>query len=254
MWRAVSNYLTVYTLDDNDAAMSFLARRSFRYQLVDEGSEAEKQTQSSNFNYNRFPWLLSLVIGIFAFLFGALFGVFILAPQPAADLQRQPPTPKFPGIARPDIDINVISQTFWYNRTFGEAPDHKGTAEAWESIVPLGQGTVRFPHESQNLYTLSVVHQLHCLWSIHGSLYSTSRNNHAETSDAHMRHCFDYIRQGLMCASDTSLEPVDPKLGGVTGWGNERVCRDYQQVVAWAEDHRVSDLRGFQETPHHHRK
>ncbi|KAJ6779802.1 hypothetical protein PWT90_01494 [Aphanocladium album] len=114
--------------------MAFFARRSFRYQLVDKDSEAEKQTKHSALN-SRLPWLLTLLIAIFAFLFGALFGVFILAPQ-------QPPVPRASvpqpssGIPTPDIDINVIPQTFHYNRTFGEAPDHKGTAEAWVSIVP----------------------------------------------------------------------------------------------------------------------
>jgi hypothetical protein len=48
-----------------------------------------------------------------------------------------------------------------------------------------------------------------------------------------------------MCAADATLEPVDPILGGVTGWGNDRSCRDYSKVAAWAEDHRVNNLRGF---------
>ena len=30
-----------------------------------------------------------------------------------------------------------------------------------------------------------------------------------------------------MCAADSNLEPVDAALGGVTGWGSEKVCRDY---------------------------
>ena len=69
-----------------------------------------------------------------------------------------------------------------------------------------------------------------------------------------MRHCFDYIRQSLICAADATLEPVDPALGGVTGWGNLRVCRDYDALTAWAETHRVNNLRGFRQTPegHHH--
>jgi hypothetical protein len=67
-----------------------------------------------------------------------------------------------------------------------------------------------------------------------------------------MRHCFDYLRQTLMCAADATLEPVDPALGGVTGWGTARVCRDYGALAAWAEAHRVNNLHGFRQTPESH--
>lgn len=66
-----------------------------------------------------------------------------------------------------------------------------------------------------------------------------------EHAMSHMRHCFDYLRQSLMCAADSSLEPVDSMLGGVTGWGNERFCRDYAALVTWAEHRRVSNMEGF---------
>jgi hypothetical protein len=55
-----------------------------------------------------------------------------------------------------------------------------------------------------------------------------------------------------MCAGDATLEPVDPQLGGVTGWGNARTCRDYSAVVAWAEAHRVNNLQGFRDSHESH--
>jgi len=57
-------------------------------------------------------------------------------------------------------------------------------------------------------------------------------------SPGHVRHCIDYLRQSIMCAADTNLEPIDPKLGGVTGWGNPRKCRDIVQVIHWADQWR----------------
>lgn len=53
----------------------------------------------------------------------------------------------------------------------------------------------------------------------------------------HVRHCFDYLRQSIMCAADSNIEPVDKKLGGVTGWGSVRVCRSFDTLVAWASEH-----------------
>ena len=55
----------------------------------------------------------------------------------------------------------------------------------------------------------------------------------------HLRYCFDYLRQSLMCISDTNLEPVDLSLGGVTGWEFKRTCRDFERVKDWAEQNRA---------------
>ncbi|KAM0814057.1 putative Tat pathway signal sequence [Seiridium cardinale] len=51
---------------------------------------------------------------------------------------------------------------------------------------------------------------------------------------------------------DATLEHVDPDLGGVTGWGGARLCRNYSKLVTWAEKHRVNNLRGFLESAHDH--
>ncbi|KAL4887399.1 hypothetical protein BJY04DRAFT_212436 [Aspergillus karnatakaensis] len=160
-----------------------------------------------------------------------------------------------------EVRSNTSLAVFVYNRTFGDDPRVDGnTIAAWDSIVPVGQGTVRYAHGSgkPTLYTLSAVHQLHCLWSIYQNYYEALHSRpdaqaqpHLESRpdsppvEPHMRHCFDYLRQSLMCASDSTFEPVDPKLGGVTGWGTERVCRDYAELRVWAEARRVSDGRGF---------
>ena len=53
--------------------------------------------------------------------------------------------------------------------------------------------------------------------------------------------CIDYLRQSLMCHADTNLEPVDWEAGGVTGWGSQRTCRNYQAVVEWANEFRTHD-------------
>ncbi|PLB51575.1 hypothetical protein P170DRAFT_461780 [Aspergillus steynii IBT 23096] len=160
------------------------------------------------------------------------------------------------------IPLPTHKQIFLYNKTFGADPQTDNTTvAAWDSLLPainpypvlgnkqtVGQSSVRYPPGSQNIYTLSVAHQLHCLWSIHQNYYSAVHGAPDRQGDhiaAHMRHCFDYLRQSLICASDSTLEPVDTKLGGVTGWGSERVCRDYAALSEWAEGRRVSNARGF---------
>ncbi|PHH90571.1 hypothetical protein CDD83_3258 [Cordyceps sp. RAO-2017] len=58
---------------------------------------------------------------------------------------------------------------------------------------------------------------------------------HAHTGVDHIRHCFDYLRQALMCAADTNLEPINLETRAVNGWGVERKCRDYEAIKDWAE-------------------
>ncbi|KAI1262687.1 hypothetical protein F5Y18DRAFT_149700 [Xylariaceae sp. FL1019] len=164
----------------------------------------------------------------------------------------------------PDIPPSVdglpafpyVERTFSYNRTFGADPaENKFTEDAWDSLVPLGQGTVRSSNTSSQVYTLSVMHQLHCLWSIHQSFYTILHKNPTEADMQdfpHIRHCFDYIRQALMCSADTSLEPVDLVLGGVTGWNGTHICRDFSSVARWSEHHRTNNLRGFRDAHEAH--
>ncbi|KAK1975432.1 hypothetical protein LZ30DRAFT_605645, partial [Colletotrichum cereale] len=57
----------------------------------------------------------------------------------------------------------------------------------------------------------------------------------------HAWHCFDYIRQSLMCCGDTSLEGADPfnPPSRTLGFGTTHVCRDYDAIFKYAEEHRL---------------
>lgn len=58
-------------------------------------------------------------------------------------------------------------------------------------------------------------------------------------SSPHAAHCFDYLRQSVQCSSDTNIEPYDWDLDGISGWGVERACKDYDQVKKYAEEQRA---------------
>ena len=63
-------------------------------------------------------------------------------------------------------------------------------------------------------------------------------------STAHMKHCFDYICQALVCAADLTLEPLLPPQKGISpgadGWGVEHTCRRWDEVLKWTEERRAS--------------
>lgn len=52
-------------------------------------------------------------------------------------------------------------------------------------------------------------------------------------SPPHVRHCIDLIRNALFCRPDTTIELKDEKLGGVTGFGTEHMCVDWENLVDW---------------------
>ncbi|KAI0541842.1 hypothetical protein GGR58DRAFT_389050 [Xylaria digitata] len=84
-------------------------------------------------------------------------------------------------------------------------------------------------------YMMSVFHQLHCLSYIvdHYQRGYASANLTEEVAH-HSVHCFDYLRQSIMCAADTNLEG-DTEAG--PGWGSDHQCADYDAVLAWANQH-----------------
>ncbi|PVH68580.1 hypothetical protein DL98DRAFT_440897, partial [Cadophora sp. DSE1049] len=66
----------------------------------------------------------------------------------------------------------------------------------------------------------------------------------------HWDHCFDYLRQALMCTADTTLEELERNevgevIGRVDGWGTEHVCRDWEGLKGWAQGHRGTDDGGI---------
>lgn len=65
-----------------------------------------------------------------------------------------------------------------------------------------------------------------------------------EINTPHLMHCWDYLRQGIMCNADTTLEWITPPdESGSTGWGYQHTCRNFQQVFEWAEKHRFREWK-----------
>ena len=64
-----------------------------------------------------------------------------------------------------------------------------------------------------------------------------------------MKHCFDYLRQALMCAADMTLEPLRPHQAGtkpgVNGWGMEHTCRHWDEVRMWTEKRKATGQSGI---------
>ncbi|KAF2663830.1 hypothetical protein BT63DRAFT_460952 [Microthyrium microscopicum] len=176
------------------------------------------------------------------------------------------------------IDVRVVRKVFQPNDNFSIFSGNK-SSEAWSSMRPAGGGFLEINKRHQRQlrlapgiqqpygadhYGVSVFHQLHCLEMIRnnyynlltGELQSTTRDQLLQldynSSEAylhkHIDHCFDYVRQSLMCAGDVTIEPAQDAFKGVhraiNGWNVEhRKCRDWSQILEWAKKHKASIRR-----------
>ncbi|KAK0636389.1 hypothetical protein B0T17DRAFT_519028 [Bombardia bombarda] len=101
-------------------------------------------------------------------------------------------------------------------------------------------------------------HQLHCLGMMREAYYSAVQGRNstifAEASltekqrqssrRQHIGHCFDYIRQAIMCGGDMTLEwAKEPDPGReretVDGWGITHQCRNFDQGLDWVKKHKA---------------
>lgn len=111
-----------------------------------------------------------------------------------------------------------------------------------------------FPNTT--VFTTSMTHQLHCLHTILNA-YNTMSVTLSRPGlkfnpiqqPWHVNHCFEYIRQAIMCAGDVALEgaattfPVGldgEDLGGSDGWDAKHVCKDYGQVTRYLEERAIN--------------
>ncbi|KAI0882873.1 uncharacterized protein GGS22DRAFT_195606 [Annulohypoxylon maeteangense] len=147
------------------------------------------------------------------------------------------------------------------------ANDMNATRKAWMSLFPPGMGYVSMdnikdagdiPRLFQDMSTdgsgrfcVAAFHQLHCLFLIYsdfrralsGELAADSHSLHG----SHSLHCFDYLRESIICSADSALEPFRSPFdggtqgNGVDGFGSVHQCRDFKQLFDWSEKFRYTD-------------
>lgn len=118
-----------------------------------------------------------------------------------------------------------------------------------------GLGYVNNTQIAPDFSVISVFHQLHCLYTLRRAYFAEQAGDKelqdfdfGHDRNEHAGHCFEYLRQSLMCSADSSVEPAHvEKKGGqeFLGWDVPRMCRNYDQLKNWAEERRAFDAHGF---------
>ncbi|KFY79155.1 hypothetical protein V499_01814 [Pseudogymnoascus sp. VKM F-103] len=137
-----------------------------------------------------------------------------------------------------------------------------GNRSVWDMLFPLGAGFVEvqkpwnyglrggFPvpntEVATEIYSISMFHQLYCL-SILRDAFGRDRDvSENQAAENNLGHCFDYLRQAIMCTGDTTLETAlvnadGDVIPGFDGWGDVHECRSYEAIFDFAAAHRVKD-------------
>ncbi|KIM81579.1 hypothetical protein PILCRDRAFT_8628 [Piloderma croceum F 1598] len=92
---------------------------------------------------------------------------------------------------------------------------------------PLGNGFVDLGPEGRT-FGVAMFHQMHCLQKIREAIVQGDAGHHT-------RHCLNLLRQVVLCAGDTTLDPLNSP-HGTDGLGVVHVCRDWQKVYDFVED------------------
>ncbi|CRG89182.1 hypothetical protein PISL3812_06218 [Talaromyces islandicus] len=212
--------------------MSFEQSKPDEPLMSGEGNFIEESKSESK--KSTLMWSFAVVLTAFVF-----FRLGIAAGKYQPETERD-------GLLNPDGSVKVFME---YNSTFTQRPSPESN-NAWDSLFPKGVGFIKHPTIAPETSGLVVFHALHCLNALRQVYYAAiddtlppDHEEHSHLTDPHhVRHCFDYLRQSLMCSADTNLETVDKELKGVTGWGFDRTCRDYESVKAWAEEHWANEI------------
>lgn len=111
-----------------------------------------------------------------------------------------------------------------YNVTTAEA------AQEWIVALPSGDGSYRLhspqtKSEANRAVFVSMYHELHCIQTFAVALVENQKEQWS-----HFRHCFNYIRQMVMCRPDLTVEAgrfVDDQFVTTTP-GSVHVCQDWR--------------------------
>ena len=106
----------------------------------------------------------------------------------------------------------------------------------WKQLVPPDGGVIRLENDDTP-YTISFFHQLRCLDVIRDAVYKSRTNGTVPIAKA--RHCLNYLRQMVLCRSDTYLESAYSLTAKHTvEITTPKTCQDWSQVYDAARRNR----------------
>ncbi|KAF2026568.1 hypothetical protein EK21DRAFT_92312 [Setomelanomma holmii] len=206
-------------------------------------SHASVESRKKGWTQYLLNWRLLFEIALVS---AVVYLIILLRTTPTKHLRRTP-VPKLlrkmytfhndPQYTREDMFLNESTTLHTLHNWIPLSSESRGYIRApasgsYDLPEPLQIALDR--HNDGPGYMVSVFHQLHCLSYLaehfqqgYGGIELTEEVAH------HSAHCFNYVRQGLMCNADVTLEG---KTEAGPGEGSEHECVDYDALLKWAND------------------
>lgn len=114
---------------------------------------------------------------------------------------------------------------------------------SWVSDLTRGEGPFGRPmpsDPSKGIYVVDGMHQLHCLMSVRSlvqKLLSGESMQNRTHVERHLDHCYDALRQAIICRADATPLYVPSGDSFYSGDGQIRQCADWQSLEAWTLQH-----------------
>ena len=106
----------------------------------------------------------------------------------------------------------------------------------WNVSLPAGGGLIRLG-DNNEIFSISMFHQLRCLGIIHDDFVAFMRSNRIAKPRYLSEQCMDYLRQMVLCRANLRLEscrnPHGPRIAvsDIT-----HTCKDWEKVFDAAEE------------------
>ncbi|MCJ1358910.1 MAG: hypothetical protein MMC33_008910 [Icmadophila ericetorum] len=140
-----------------------------------------------------------------------------------------------------------------------------GSDDLWAGLIPnSGLVMIKYPEKyglqtgihtmepNAAVYGVAITHQYHCLKMMRESFsgLSTGDPEYVEMLTApedplqrpplmldHVYHCYDYLRQSILCQADLTLEWASyVNTSHIDGYGPPHQCRNWDDVYKWMVD------------------
>ncbi|KAJ7158137.1 hypothetical protein C8R46DRAFT_1292155 [Mycena filopes] len=150
-----------------------------------------------------------------------------------------------------------------------QAPPSDEVDAAWENLYQFGISSIpkdqaallpnkTFPlsfNTTEYIIQLEIFHQLHCLNQIrkgvHRDYYSPANTStNPLLTPPHLAHCFNFLRQSLMCAADISplVWQWNPTVQTAEiHFDIVHSCRNFDKISDWARARHVRKVPNFRE-------
>ncbi|PPQ94168.1 hypothetical protein CVT25_003753 [Psilocybe cyanescens] len=106
----------------------------------------------------------------------------------------------------------------------------------WNRSLPSGGGLIHLG-ENQEVYSISMFHQLRCLDIIRTEFINRMASDGEATPGALTQHCMNYLRQMVLCRANLRLESCRNAHGPRISVADiTHTCSDWSAVYAAAEE------------------